>query len=210
MSRPSASVHTLGSRPHAVDADAAAGAHGATMTLENTHAARADIDGPTRPTVYVDTRALRLAGAAGPDSVRIAPDAESALGHLRGAGLEVVLVGRADAVSRAEEPRAGWARLPELPELPMDPQGWMIVGDTAACAQARPYRHLRTILVGPAAPARGLASRACDVEARDLTDAALTILASEAMEPARGVAPPAAPEPDGTAAHDTAKPAPAP
>ncbi len=133
-------------------------------------------------TVYVDTRALLVGAAAGPGAARLAPDADSALGHLREAGLEVILLGGADAIGGCEGAIPGWTLLPELPE---DPQGWMIAGDAAACAQGRPCRHLRTILVGPAAPARGLASRACDMEARDLTDAALTILAADAMEPAR-------------------------
>jgi hypothetical protein len=167
-------------------------------------------------TVYVDARALVVGGAADPGAVRLAPDARSAMDHLREAGLEVVLLGGADAIggtgasgrdAGGDEGAPGWTQLPELPE---DPRGWMLVGDAAACARGRPCRHLRTILVGPAAPARGLASRACDVEARDLTDAALTILASEAMEPAREVAAPVAPEPDGTAPHDMARPAPAP
>ena len=155
-------------------------------------------------TVYVDAHALVVGGAAG-QAVRLAPDARSAMAHLREAGLQVVLLGGADVIGGAEG-APSWAELPELPE---DAHGWMVVGDAAACAQGRPCRHLRTILVGPAAPARGLASRACDVEARDLTDAALTILASEAMDPAREVAAPAASKLDATAPHDTARPAPA-
>jgi hypothetical protein len=155
-------------------------------------------------TVYVDTRALFVGGAAGSDAARLAPDADSALDHLREAGIEVVLLGGADA--GREEAVHGRVRLADLPE---DPRGWMVVGDAAACARGRPCRHLRTILVGPAAPARGLASRACDVEARDLTDAALTIIAAEAMEPARDM-----PTPDAATAatmpHGTATPAPAP
>lgn len=139
-------------------------------------------------TVYVDARALFVGGAAGTDAARLAPDADSALDHLRAAGFDVVLLGDADAVTGVDRAVPVQARLPELPE---DPRGWMVVGDAAACAQGRPSRRLRTILVGPAAPARGLASRACDLEARDLTDAALTILAAEAMEPAGGTTTPA-------------------
>ncbi len=152
-------------------------------------------------TVYVDAAALFVAGAAGPDTARLAPDGNSSLEHLHEAGLEVVLLGRAEAVTGLEGAVPGWVLLPELPE---DPRGWMVVGDPASCARGRPSRRLRTILVGPAAPARGLASRACDVEARDLTDAALTILAAEAMEPAREMTLPDAPTPD------TSTPAPAP
>lgn len=152
-------------------------------------------------TVYVDAPALFVAGAAGSDAARLAPDADSAVGHLREAGLEVVVLGVADALRGLEGAAVGWPRLPELPE---DPQGWLVVGDPVACAQRRTCRRLRTVLVGPAAPARGLASRACDVEARDLTDAALTILAAEAMEPARATATADAATPD------TAMPAPAP
>lgn len=150
-------------------------------------------------TVYVDTRALLVAGVAGPDAARLAPDADSALGHLREAGHHVVLLGSAGI--GLEEVGSGRIRLAELPD---DPQGWMVAGDAAACAQGRPYRHLRTILVGPAAPSRGLASRTCDLEARDLTAAALTILAAEAMEPQREMVTAAA------SPHGTATPAPVP
>jgi hypothetical protein len=128
-------------------------------------------------TVYIDTHALVVGGAGGPEAARLAPDAGSAIDHLRGAGLEVVLLG-GDGTGVADGPLLAQAVSTELPE---DPHGWMIVGDPGTCARGRPWRRLRTILVGPAAPARGLASRACDEEARDLTDAALTILAAEAM-----------------------------
>lgn len=139
-------------------------------------------------TVYVDTRALFVGGAADPNPARLAPDAGSALDHLRKAGLEVVLLGDADAIASLQG--AVRARL-RLHELPQDPQGWMLAGNASACARGRPCRRLRTILVGPATPGSGLASRACDVEARDLTDAVLTILAAEAMGPAREMATPA-------------------
>lgn len=146
-------------------------------------------------TVYVDARALLVGGIAGRDAARPAPDARSALDHLGEADLEVVLLvgddaipGLAEAIAGLEGAGPGWARLPGLPE---DPQGWMVAGDAAACTRGRPCRRLRTILVGPAAPGHGLASRACDAEARDLTDAALTILAAEAMESAHDPATPA-------------------
>jgi hypothetical protein len=145
-------------------------------------------------TVYIDLPALFVGATAGFDAARLAPDAGSALGHLRDAGLEIVLLGAASAagalgVDGAVGTDGNHAGTDEhrghdrVQQLPGDATGWLVVGDAAACAQGRACRRLRTILVGPASPARGQAQRACDLEARDLTDAALTILAAVAMEP---------------------------
>ena len=51
--------------------------------------------------------------------------------------------------------------------------------------EARTRRGLRTILVGPAVPGRGLSHRASDLEARDLVDAVLVILTADAMPDAK-------------------------
>jgi hypothetical protein len=133
-------------------------------------------------TAYVDGRALVVGASADPDPVSLAPDAVSALGHLAEASIDIVLVGVAPSDDAAQSQLPVAARLPELPAGAV---GWLIAGTAATCAQARTRRGLRTILVGPASPARGMAGRACDLEARDLTDAALTIIAAEAMDSMR-------------------------
>jgi hypothetical protein len=137
-------------------------------------------------TAYVDGRALVIGASTDPNPVSLAPDAVSALGHLADANIDIVLLGVAASDDGAQPSLPVAARLPELPAGAV---GWLIAGTAAACAQARASRGLRTILVGSVSPARGLAGRACDLEARDLTDAALTIIAAEAMDSMRRAAP---------------------
>jgi hypothetical protein len=137
--------------------------------------------------IYVDGSALVVAGAADPRHVELAPDVTSALLHLADAGLDVALVG---AAGDPAPPRtdARLARVTRYAELPERAEGWLVVGQAAACMQARDHPRLKTMLVAPASPSHGQASRACDLEARDLTDAALSIIALEAMDPAGAAA----------------------
>lgn len=133
--------------------------------------------------VYVDAGVLVMP-APGDRPGRLLPDATAALEHLRDAAHNVVLVGAAGAVGAvlaalrdgAPEARVG---------LPPDASGWLVTGDPAFCAAAREAHRIRTLLVGPAAPGRGPAHRPADIVARDLLDAVLAILASEAMPDAR-------------------------
>lgn len=100
--------------------------------------------------------------------------------HLRDARHPVVLTGAAGPVATvlAALRDAAPAATAELPDLAT---GWLVSNDPDVCAAARGIRGIRTILVGPAVPGRGLAYRRADMEARDLVDAVLAILAAEAM-----------------------------
>lgn len=129
---------------------------------------------------------------------RLAPEADPALEHLREAGYRVILVGDAphapgDAPGDAAHAAGGAPHVPATGTDPGDPaevvvaalpvgaDGWLVTGDAAVCTGVRELRRLRTILVGPTVQGRGLAHRPADVEARDLLDAVLTILAAGAM-----------------------------
>jgi hypothetical protein len=122
-------------------------------------------------TIYVDEAALRPETGSGVVADR-SPDGDAndpgsppmpaALDHLVDAGYAIVVV----------DPETG---------PPPDAAGWLVTRDAAVCGRARHQRAVRTILVGPAEPGRGLAHRPADLEARNLTAAVLTILAEEAM-----------------------------
>jgi hypothetical protein len=135
-------------------------------------------------TVYVDPAALSIGGPAGDDGVRPHPGAAAAIRHLVDAGHRVVLVGEMPELATAEAALAGdpAARAREvIPRLPEDADGWLVSSDATTCTAARGWRRLRTILVGPSVPDRGLAHRPSDVEVRDLIDAVLAVLTAEAM-----------------------------
>jgi hypothetical protein len=114
--------------------------------------------------IFVDARLV-----AGP------ADLAEPLRHLESSGYRLVLVD-----GETEGQRYG---LPTVHELPHEPGAWFLAADPGRCAHAKTLA-LRSILVGPHRETRGLPER-CDMEARDLADAALTILATEAM-PGRG------------------------
>lgn len=127
--------------------------------------------------VYVDPELLVLAGlgAPGEEPAHPAPDAPEALRHLADAGHELIVLGP----PRVEggpgglpvrwQARLGSGRL----------SGWYLTADVHRCARAR-RSGLRTIQVGPTV-ASTMAPERCDLEARDLTAAALEILATDAM-----------------------------
>ena len=113
-------------------------------------------------TIYLDGSAALESGAA------------DQLPHLVDAEHELVLV--ADADHPAGDLLAWTAHLPAVPEEPA-PGSWFVTADSATCGDRQPG--LRTILIGP----RGDGPRPtrCDATARDLRDAVLAILASDAM-----------------------------
>jgi hypothetical protein len=102
------------------------------------------------------------------------PDLADRLGLLAESGHRLVLVGQAgEAVANLSI----WAdRSDPLPGEP--PRGsWYLTADPSTCRDRQPG--LRTILIGPRA--EGQRPTRCDATARDLRDAILEILASEAM-----------------------------
>jgi hypothetical protein len=125
-------------------------------------------------TIYLDPSAVETA------------DAADRLSHLTEAGHELVLVDlsprapasrRASAATKTSPAPIAWrARTRQLPPDP--PQGsWFLTGDPAACGDRQPG--LRTVLIGPS-PEHARPTR-CDMTARDLRDAVLEILTSDAM-----------------------------
>jgi hypothetical protein len=143
-------------------------------------------------TVYVDPAALSIGGPGTATGVRPHPGAAAAVRHLVDAGYRVVLVGDGPELATAEAALAGspaGRARGVVRRLPEDAAGWLVSNDATTCAGARGWRRLRTILVGPSVPERGLAHRPSDVEARDLIGAVLAILTAEAMPERRAVVP---------------------
>jgi hypothetical protein len=136
--------------------------------------------------VWMDRDALELATRVGRGTEqRTQPEAGAAIRHLIDADCRVVVWGPA-----ASPGSAGSSVLPDVETsavLPPDAAGWLVTADEAHCEEARTRRGLRTILVGPTVPGRGLAHRASDLEARDLVDAVLVILTADAMPVAKQV-----------------------
>jgi hypothetical protein len=126
-------------------------------------------------TVWVDRDALELETRVGREmEVRAQPEADAAIRHLIDADCRVILWGRPDGTSTIPD-------VESASTLPDDASGWLVTADEARCGEARGRHGLRTILVGPSVPGRGLSHRSSDLEARDLVDAALVILAADAM-----------------------------
>jgi hypothetical protein len=131
-------------------------------------------------TVWVDREALEIQTRVGrATEQRIQPEAESAIRHLVAGDCRVVLWGPAGTVELGRSEVRG--PIESLERLPDDATGWLVTADEARCSEARGRSGLTTILVGPTVPDRNLAHRAADFEARDLLDAALVILAADAM-----------------------------
>jgi hypothetical protein len=125
-------------------------------------------------TVWIDRGTLAIETRVGRSTaLRELPEAASALRHLVEADCRVVLLG-------ADGPGDTPAGVESTDSLPPDASGWLLTNDPDRCAEVR-GRRLRTILIGPSDPARGLAHRASDLEARGLVDAVLVILAADAM-----------------------------
>lgn len=113
-------------------------------------------------TTYVDASAVLESGAS------------ERLLHLAEAGHELVLVGADDHSPRGTVPWS--AHLPSLPSAPAR-GSWFVTADPATCLDFQ--AGLRTVLVGPRD--EGQRPTRCDMTARDLREAVLEILASDAM-----------------------------
>lgn len=136
--------------------------------------------GEPQVTVWVDREALEIETRLGRETAqRVQPEADAAIRHLVAADCHVVLWGPPGAV----ELSASDALHPveSLENLPDHATGWLVTASEARCDELRGRSGLRTILVGPSVPDRLLAHRPADFEARDLVDAALLILAADAM-----------------------------
>jgi hypothetical protein len=127
--------------------------------------------------VFIDHELLVVTQASGgsPGMAPPAPDAVDALRHLSDGGHELVLVGPAPVEIGDSGPPVRWQTSLGSGRA----SGWYLTADVHRCASAR-RRGLRTILVGPPAPTT-MAPERCDREARDLSAAALEILATDAM-----------------------------
>lgn len=141
--------------------------------------------------VYIDAEALLGPATPGATRSRALLEAARACGNLRALGHRVILVGAAasqgrDDASGRNEPTAGTRA--GRPVLPDEAVGWLLSGDPSTCERARHGRRLRTVLVGPWTAGRTAMERPADVVARDLSDAVLTVMTTEAMPPAGGLA----------------------
>ena len=115
-------------------------------------------------TIYFDGSAVLEPGAAG------------TLAHLAEAGHDLILIAEPDHPAAELVP---WARhLPSLPDEDAADQTWFITADPATCADHQ--SGIRTMLIGPREA--GLRTTRCDATARDLRDAMLELLASDAMD----------------------------
>jgi hypothetical protein len=107
-------------------------------------------------------------------SAALEPGAASQLLHLAEGGHDLVLVAPRD------HPAAGlvdWrGHLPAMPDDAVE-GAWYVTSDAATCGDRKPG--LRTMLIGPRA--EGPRPTRCDATARDLRDAVLELLASDAM-----------------------------
>jgi hypothetical protein len=116
--------------------------------------------------IYVDRRLLTVRSANG--WTHDVPGAAEALAHLADAGHEVEVV---DGVPEIGGLKPG--------AEPASADTWLLTSDRSDCRIAR-HHGLRTMLVGPHTVTRRPTER-CDEEVRDLTVAALGILAVDAM-----------------------------
>jgi hypothetical protein len=106
-------------------------------------------------------------------SAALEPGAADQLHHLSEAGHELVLVAPPDGPVTATGP---WTR--QVATLPDEAAGaWFVTSDPGQCAARRPG--LRTLLIGPRGD--GPWPTRCDGNARDLRDAVLELLATDAM-----------------------------
>jgi hypothetical protein len=135
--------------------------------------------------IYLHPGAL-LSSLPAPDrrgsgSVSLVSGASDALRHLVDAGHILALVdslpqGLAESLDVPIETGADLGTA--------DAHGcWLIVGDPEEC-RSRRRPGLRTMYVGPRRPVGHRPTARCDVEARDLTSAAIEILTQDAMTPA--------------------------
>jgi hypothetical protein len=127
--------------------------------------------------IYVDHELLVVPapGTADEAPAPPAPDAPDALRHLAEAGHELVVVGPSPVDLGNGGPVVRWQATLGKGRL----SGWYLTADVHRCSTAR-QSGLRTVLVGPPVPST-MSPERCDREARDLTTAALEILATDVM-----------------------------
>lgn len=143
--------------------------------------------------VYIDAVALLGPGTPGATGSRALLEAARACGHLRALGHRVILVGVGGEATRGADGPTSGLRGNRPVEPPDGAVGWLLSGDPSTCERARRERRLRTVLVGPwaagrsALAGRSAMERPADIVARDLADAVLTVMTTEAMPPAGNV-----------------------
>lgn len=127
--------------------------------------------------VYVDHELLVVSapGTADEAPAPRAPDAPDALRHLAEAGHELVVVGPSPVDLGNDGPIVRWQAALGKGRL----SGWYLTADVRRCSTARQHG-LSTVLVGPPVSST-MSPERCDREARDLTTAALEILATDVM-----------------------------
>ena len=127
--------------------------------------------------VYVDHELLVVGtpSAAGEAPAPPTPDAPDALRHLAEAGHELVVVGPSPVDLGDRGPIVRWQAHLGKGRL----SGWYLTADVHRCSPAR-RNGLRTVFVGPLVASTTSPER-CDCDARDLTAAALEILATDVM-----------------------------
>ncbi len=133
--------------------------------------------------IFLDPTVLVLAGSepVNGDRAALAPGAWAALRNLADTGHRIMIVGDAAATALVADEIG--VPVQSVPAIAEDASGWLIVGDPRGCETRRPG--IRTMLLGPRRAVSSAPVRHCDVEARDLAEAVLEILAREAM-PRRG------------------------
>jgi hypothetical protein len=127
--------------------------------------------------IYLDPSALVMSTGGTEGSEHVAPGATDAVVNLVEAGFDVVLLGDVDHVSLADLP-AEVGRADELPQH-LDQDAWYLTGEPHPVF-GRP-RGGTTVLVGPKQPAGKLPPPRFDMEARDMSSAAMEILTRQAM-----------------------------
>ena len=140
--------------------------------------------------VYVDVAAASVEGGASasssdadlPNELPAAADPEAirALGHLRDAGVRVVVVQPNRLRPGPELVAVADAVVDAVPPRPRAP-AWYLTSDIDRCRGSS--ARLRTVLIGGTPPSGSV--RRCDAVARDVQAAAMEILAADAMAPAR-------------------------
>ena len=127
--------------------------------------------------IYLDPSALVMSTGATEGAEHVAPGATDALVNLVEAGFDVVLLGDAPHTSLQDLP-SSVGRADGLPEH-LDADAWYLTGEPHP-AFGRP-RGGTTVLVGPRRPAGKLPAPRFDMEARDISSAAMEILTRQAM-----------------------------
>ena len=127
--------------------------------------------------IYLDPTALVLSTGGTEGAEHVAPGATDAVVNLVEAGFDVVLLGNSGHASLTELP-AEVHRADELPEH-LEQDAWYLTGEPHPTF-GRP-RGGTTVLVGPKRPAGKLPPPRFDMEARDISSAAMEILTRQAM-----------------------------